>query len=171
MNKIPGAWTIPLIVTAMIILSIGEIGAQSSSKVQIVIDYNHNKHVEEIGLDCSNCHQYYTKLPSAGLPTNEICMECHYEQITDSPEEAKLLEYINRDEQVPWRPTSQVPEHVYFSHKWHVVLGKLECSECHGQMEKLTRLPRKQVIPLTMKFCIKCHEKNSISTDCLRCHR
>ena len=50
-------------------------------------------------------------------------------------EEEKLAQYAERKAEIRWVRLYRVPDHSFFSHRRHVVLGKLECKTCHGAIE------------------------------------
>ncbi len=136
------------------------------------IAYSHNIHVEGEGLECTDCHQYVEQLPRATLPDLAVCSDCHSEDpLGESPEEAKLIDYLTASQEVPWNRVYQVPSHVYFSHRRHVVAGDLACAECHGDVPKLTEPATLPFRSTRMKACISCHKEHKVSTDCLTCHR
>lgn len=136
------------------------------------IGYNHKIHIESAGLDCKDCHINSDKLASASIPGNEICQNCHSESpLSESPEEAKLLRYLAESKEVPWVQINTVPDHVYFSHRRHVVGGELECNACHGNVGEMTEPFSKPAIPITMENCMNCHKQRNVSNDCLACHR
>ncbi|MCK5552018.1 MAG: hypothetical protein KAJ09_02650, partial [Deltaproteobacteria bacterium] len=64
------------------------------------IQFNHKSHKEQ-GLECITCHQYAQKHTFAGSPKLEVCLECHEEPITESPEEAKIRKYAEENEEIP----------------------------------------------------------------------
>ena len=135
------------------------------------IQFNHLLHIEEVGLECTDCHQYVKRAEFAGRPTVDICAECHEEPLTDSAEEALLVEYIEAGEAVPWERLYNVPDHVYYSHRRHVSVAGLDCSVCHGEIGRTDKPPPRPLKGLTMDFCLKCHEQQGASTDCNACHR
>ena len=136
------------------------------------IDYNHKVHIEEAGAECADCHIYVEKMSSATLPSLEICQDCHEDEpMSDSPEEVRLLKYIEKELEIPWERIYKVPEHVYFSHRRHVLLGELECSNCHGNVAELSVPVDEPFLPVTMDNCIDCHKQHKVSNDCLSCHR
>ena len=135
------------------------------------IQFNHLLHTEEVGLECTDCHQYVRRAEFAGRPTVDICAECHEEPLTDSAEEALLIEYIQAGEAVPWERLYHVPDHVYYSHRRHVTVADLDCSVCHGEIGRADKPPPRPLKGLTMDFCLKCHEQRGASTDCNACHR
>ncbi len=56
------------------------------------IQFNHLLHTEEVGMECTDCHRYVKRAEFAGRPKVAICAECHEEPLTDSAEEALLVE-------------------------------------------------------------------------------
>jgi len=139
--------------------------------VQQPIQFNHALHVEEVDLECTDCHQYVTTEEFAGRPSLEICSGCHEDPLTESSEEALLTEYIQNSEEIPWRRIYLLPDHVYYSHRRHVTVAGLECNVCHGEIALTSEPPRKPLKKLTMGFCLGCHEAEGASTDCNACHR
>ena len=163
-----------LVVALLIIIVIIFIWVTLSARPKIIqpIVYNHKLHIEEVELTCIDCHIYVESLPSATIPNISICGECHSDEpMTDSPEEAKLIKYIEEGKQIPWQRIYYVPDHVYFSHRRHVSIGELECINCHGNVEELTEPAPYPVWIPTMNNCIDCHKENKITYDCLVCHK
>src|SRR4030066_1204073 len=101
------------------------------------ISYNHKLHVEKAELKCVDCHLYVETMAAATIPNIEVCSDCHSgEPLSDSPEELKLLKYIEAGEKIPWQKIYTVPAHGYFSHRRHVTIGEIECSKCHGKVKE-----------------------------------
>lgn len=146
-------------------------GCSDQKSVSQPIAYNHNKHIEEVGLSCFDCHIQVQTHQKASIPNIEICKNCHEQAMTESKEEAKLVDYIKNNQPIPWIQVNRVPDYAYFSHRRHVTLGKVACQDCHGDVNKMTLPFSKPYRPLKMKFCISCHEKNRVNTDCTKCHR
>lgn len=163
-------WHYIIGIAALLVLSVVFISF-SESKIIQPIEYNHYVHVEEAGMDCISCHQYVETHESAGLPLLETCAECHEESLGESIEESRLVEMITENKALNWGRIFQMPKHVFFSHRRHVVLGELECAVCHGVMEGLTKPPQKSQNKIDMDFCLDCHEILNVSIDCLDCHR
>ena len=83
-------------------------------------------------------------------------------------------------EPIKWNKVHNLPDHVYFSHQQHVVVGGLQCQNCHGDVEtwsagriasvdhintlvdKYPGLIELSKPTLTMGWCIECHNKASI---------
>jgi hypothetical protein len=134
------------------------------------IRYNHAVHVAS-GLACVDCHAGAREQVKASLPGIDTCLVCHAEPLTDSPEEEKIRTFAAAGEEIPWRQVTRVPADIYFSHRRHVALAGLECTDCHGPMETLTEPPRHTFRPVTMDACVGCHEQRNTENDCNRCHR
>lgn len=134
------------------------------------IQFNHRLHVQDVGLDCADCHQYYETETFSGLPSAEVCAMCHEEAQTDRPEEVKLAGLLSEGVTLDWKHLFRQPSHVYFSHRRHVAVAELECSVCHGDFASSVRPPRKVKI-LDMDTCVDCHEQQQASIDCTHCHR
>ncbi len=61
---------------------------------------------------------------------------------------------------IPWVRIHNLPDHAYFNHAQHVTVGKLECQECHGPVEKMEVVY--QYSPLSMGWCINCHRQTEV---------
>jgi hypothetical protein len=140
-----------------------------SSKAEQPIPFNHKKHAEQ-GLECDTCHRYYKTQTFSGIPTISICIECHKEPVTESKEEEKIRQYHQRKEKIPWKRLYNEPDHVFFSHRRHVVLGKMECKNCHGDIGQSERPPSRPWVNMSMNWCMGCHGERKVTNDCLACH-
>lgn len=134
------------------------------------IQFNHQKHVKTVGMECSACHEHFSTGDHSGLPSIDVCMGCHAgEPLTNSPEEQKLRALTNP------LPTFQklfrLPDHVRYSHSRHVVAGRLTCDTCHGGIADTTAPPASPLVRITMSTCIGCHLDRGVKTDCTQCHR
>ena len=145
------------------------IGLGLSSKADQPLPFNHKKHKDQ-GLTCDACHRYFKTQNFSGMPAIAVCIECHKDKVTDSSEEEKIRVFYKNKEEIPWKRLYQQPDHVFFSHRRHVVLGKLECSTCHGDIGQSEKPPVRPWIRMTMKWCMDCHAKSKASNDCLTCH-
>ena len=163
------------------------------------IAFPHDVHAGVNGIDCKYCHNSVTKSKSAGLPTVNVCMNCH-KKINGEGEEyqgeiAKIYAaagwdptrgpsgaYTNQTEPIVWNKVHNLPDHVYFNHSQHVVVGGLDCKQCHGDMTKLNETAKVQPYQelnkieenieskiefdratMTMGWCIQCHEQSSVN--------
>ncbi len=135
------------------------------------IEFNHNVHTQDAELECMICHAYVESEEFAGRPNDMVCTMCHEEPITDGAEEAKLVAFLQSGKEIPWRRLYKVPSHVYYSHRRHVSVAKIECNECHGEIGLSMSPPKTPLKELTMDFCMDCHERQDASLDCNVCHR
>jgi hypothetical protein len=133
------------------------------------ISFNHKKHQEQ-GVECTACHAYFKEQIFSGMPKVAVCMECHKESVTKHPDEEKIRQFHKKGEEIPWVRLYQQPDHVFFSHRRHVVLGGMECKSCHGDIGVSEKPPSKPWVKMTMKWCMDCHTKTKASNDCLACH-
>jgi hypothetical protein len=160
-------WALSAIPSLLLFLSSCSNGASYDQPIL----YNHKKHIEEAGLTCFDCHSRVLTHQKASIPNIDYCQNCHKEAMTDSKEEEKLVRFITNKEQIPWVQVHRVPDHAYFSHRRHVIQGKVACDQCHGNVGQMTLPFSKPAVSLKMKFCIQCHEKKRVNTDCATCHR
>jgi len=136
------------------------------------LQYSHKVHVETAGLTCQDCHTSVQSSSSATIPPLETCSMCHSgEPISESPEEQKLLQYVTEGKEIPWNRVYRVPDHVYFSHRRHVIGGSVECASCHGNVGEFAAPITATFAPVTMEACMDCHRKSDVTNDCLSCHR
>ena len=134
------------------------------------IKYSHKLHagaVEDGGMaiDCKYCHVGVEKGKQAGIPTVNICMNCHKavgETVngTGKEEIAKIRAAYESGKPVEWIRIHNLPDHVFFSHAQHVKAGGLECQTCHGEIQKMEVVS--QHAPLSMSWCINCHRETKV---------
>ena len=168
-KKSPGA--IALAVLVLVLVSGSAYAFWRSRGIQQPIAFNHKLHVEGVQIECSNCHQYYESGEHSGLPTLDVCMGCHSEPVTESAEEAKIRDLSQQGRSAVFRKLFQLPSHVYYSHRRHVMSAKLECAQCHGQIASTETPPLRPMVQVTMDFCVNCHHGAKARNDCNGCHR
>jgi mono/diheme cytochrome c family protein len=145
------------------------------------IAFNHTLHAGKadqgnLAINCQYCHSFVEKSKHAGIPSTNVCMNCH-KAVAQGRSEAGTAEiqkiyaavgwdadkqaYTGQEEPVRWVKVHNLPDHVYFPHNVHVGVAKLECQECHGPIdEKMT--VAEQWAPLTMGWCIQCHDQKEV---------
>jgi hypothetical protein len=157
------------------------------------IAFPHNKHAGVNGIDCKYCHNSVAKSKSAGIPTVNVCMNCH-KQINGEgkPYAAEIKKiysaagydptgsgkYTGNTKPIVWNKVHVLPDHVYFNHSQHVVVGGIDCKQCHGDMTKMSEAVKVQPVEelnkiegniklskptLTMGWCIECHGAKEVS--------
>jgi len=132
------------------------------------IAFPHNTHMK-LGLNCLDCHIGADTRAAAGIPSVRKCMLCHAKLAREKPEEKKVIEYANKNIEIPWdRVYGFSPEaHVMFRHAPHYRAG-IGCSTCHGDLTKATVAER--TVTHTMGTCLTCHRQKHASEDCAACH-
>lgn len=145
------------------------------------INYSHKLHAGDLGINCLYCHTYARRSKVAGIPPTAKCMGCHTVVATDKPEIEKLTAMWQSNQSPAWNKVNDVPDFVHFSHERHLQKFLFEnpdmdikdspdvCAMCHGDMNTVG--VAKKMKPLTMGFCIRCHEANQGPADCTRCHK
>jgi cytochrome c553 len=139
-------------------------------RVSQPILFNHQKHVEEVEIECEVCHEYYSTGRHSGLPTLTTCLGCHEEAQTDSPEEQKIRDLAAAGEDDVFRKLFRMADHSFYSHRRHVGAGEIPCETCHGAITKTTAPPERPLVRIDMDFCVDCHERDGASSDCTACH-
>ena len=143
------------------------------------IAFSHKIHAGQNGVDCNYCHSSARKSKHSGIPSANVCMNCHTYinegTITGTAEIQKIYDaigfdpdtrtYIKGYEQKPieWVRIHNLPDHAYFNHSQHVVAGNLECKDCHGPVEDMDVLY--QYSELTMGWCIDCHRETEVKME------
>ena len=141
------------------------------------IKFSHKIHAGDNEIACQYCHNSVEKSKHAGIPSVNICMNCH-KGIQKGPEtgekeiakiytaagfDPKTGNYSGPQNPIKWIKVHTLPDHVFFSHTQHVVVGKQECATCHGDVKKMTTVEQKA--PLTMKWCVECHRKTEVAME------
>jgi hypothetical protein len=151
--------------------AMGRVAFRPAESVEQPIQFDHRKHVQDLGVECSVCHEYYQTSQHSGLPSLRICMVCHEDPLTDSPEEQKLRTLAASNPLPEFRKLFRLPDHVYYSHRTHVAIAGLKCETCHGGIASTTAPPSRPLVRITMDTCLRCHAEKNVRTDCTPCHR
>ena len=170
MGKVFFLITLLIVIFILGIFSLSHIANPSGNQP---IEFSHKKHKDQ-GVECETCHIYIREQSFAGIPKLETCLDCHESALTKSAEEEKIRSFAKKGMRLEWERVYRLPQHVYFSHRRHVVLANLECKDCHGPIDDTTKPPLKPLKTLMMNDCIDCHKKSkvgNVSTDCIDCHK
>jgi cytochrome c2 len=174
-SKVVKAHFIHYIVILVSVFVLGEIvyveakalGRQEGYSPDQPVWFSHKVHVDQNKIDCLYCHHTAMESKSAGIPSVDVCMNCHNViksgKITGTDEIAKVIEAWNTGKPIEWVRVHNLPDHVFFSHAQHVNAGKRECQECHGPVEKMDRIV--QVENLGMGWCIHCHRRTPVQFE------
>lgn len=151
-----------------------DIGVYTGYQPTQPIAFSHKIHAGKNAINCVYCHSGAEKSKTAGIPSVNVCMNCH-KGISKGPETgtteiAKIYEaagwdpdkadYTKPQKPIEWIKVHNLQDFVYFSHQQHVVVGKQDCVNCHGDVKEMTTA--KQVSPLTMGWCIDCHKATEV---------
>jgi hypothetical protein len=160
-----------VLVTAAIGYATGRAVFRPVDRVVQPIAFSHQKHVEELEMECSYCHEFYETGAHSGLPSLSLCLDCHDDPEAESPELRKISELGSSDEEVRCRKLFRLSDHTYYSHQRHVSVGEIPCESCHGDIAASTVPPERPLVRIDMDFCMDCHGRLEVSLDCTRCHR
>tara|TARA_A100001011_G_scaffold379952_1_gene446608 strand:+ start:1824 stop:3131 length:1308 start_codon:yes stop_codon:yes gene_type:complete len=149
------------------------------------IHYSHKIHSGANQIECKYCHSSVRVSKHSGIPSLNVCMNCHkniaeyngdedldngYTKEFYTKEIKKLYDAVGWDEDnqaytgdtkpVKWVRIHNLPDFVYFNHAQHVQVGGVECQTCHGPVEEMEVMY--QHSSLTMGWCINCHRETNV---------
>lgn len=153
------------------------------------IYYSHKVHAGINQINCLYCHGGAWESKHAGIPSLNICMNCHkavqtYEkgpklynengdEINGTAEIQKLFQYAGftpgpgatwdpaRAKSPEWVKIHNLPDHVYFNHAQHTRVGNVACQTCHGNIQEMDVVS--QQAELSMGWCINCHRETKVN--------
>ena len=131
------------------------------------IPFSHRIHAGTKHISCIFCHPNATRSSNAGMPPVEKCAFCHKVIATNFKPISKIFSYYDRNQPIPWVRVYVLPDFVRFNHQAHIAAGR-DCGDCHGDVTGMDRI--KVARKIDMNFCVSCHWKNKVSTDCYTCH-
>ena len=164
-----------------------QIGVDQDYEPVQPIHYSHRIHAGSNGINCKYCHSAARVSKNAGIPSLNVCMNCHknineVSDTTATPEYSKAFydgeiqklytavgwdaanqKYTGNTQPVKWVRIHNLPDFVYFNHSQHVTVAGIECQTCHGPVQ--TYEIQKQFAPLTMGWCITCHRKTEVKME------
>ncbi|MDA9782912.1 c-type cytochrome [Vicingaceae bacterium] len=150
------------------------VGVYQGYEPEQPIKFSHELHAGTNGIDCNYCHNSASYSKSAGIPSPNLCMNCHT-YIQEGPQYGKeeigkiyaaldfdpvTKTYGPNQKPIKWVKVHNLPDHVYFNHSQHVAIGKIACEKCHGPVKTYT--VGKQYAELTMGWCINCHRETKV---------
>ncbi|NQX86093.1 MAG: c-type cytochrome [Flavobacteriaceae bacterium] len=147
------------------------------------IHFSHKIHAGDNEIDCKYCHSSARVSKASGIPSLNICMNCHksiyeyngattaeYDKAFYDGEIKKLYAAVGWDDEsqkytgesspVKWIRIHNLPDFAYFNHSQPVSVAGLQCQTCHGPVEEMEIMY--QYSPLTMGWCINCHRETNI---------
>jgi mono/diheme cytochrome c family protein len=164
-----------------------QIGVHQGYKPEQPIKFSHKVHAGDNKIDCNYCHSSARHSKTSGIPSLNVCMNCHSyvdgssgktfmynnQEYSMTEEIQKIYDYLDYDAEtktygdnptpVKWVKVHNLPDHVFYSHDQHVTAGKQKCQTCHGPVEEMDVV--EQYSSLTMKWCVECHKETSVATE------
>ncbi len=150
------------------------------------IHYSHKIHSGDNQIECKYCHSSARVSKHSGIPSLNVCMNCHMNIAEYNGEEdlekgytkefytneiKKLYKAVGWDENtqsytgetqpVKWVRIHNLPDFVYFNHAQHVSVAGVDCQKCHGPVEEMEIMY--QHSSLTMGWCINCHRETNVN--------
>lgn len=161
-----------------------QVGVDQGYRPVQPIHFSHKIHAGDNGIDCKYCHSSARVSQTSGIPSLNVCMNCHksiYEYNGETtPEHSKEFydgeikklyaaagwddvaqKYTGNTQPVKWVRIHNLPDFVYFNHSQHVTVAGLECQTCHGPIQEMEVV--EQFSPLTMGWCIDCHRTTNVN--------
>ncbi len=184
-----------LVFTIFLLLSAGyfaygymmQVGVDQGYAPVQPIHYSHKIHAGDNQIDCNYCHSSARQSKHSGIPSLNVCMNCHKNISEVAPETAteeyskefydgeiaKLYkavgwdvenqQYTGKTEPVKWVRIHNLPDFVYFNHSQHVTVAGVACQTCHGEIQTMEVV--EQFAPLTMGWCINCHRETNVNLE------
>ncbi|MGB7843067.1 MAG: c-type cytochrome [Salinimicrobium sp.] len=185
-----------VLVTSVVLILVGtyfvygwlmQVGVDQGYQPIQPIHYSHRIHAGDNQIDCKFCHSSARVSKTSGIPSLNVCMNCHKSISEVAPETAtaeyskefydgeiaKLYDAVGWDtaeqaytgdtKPVKWVRIHNLPDFAYFNHSQHVSVGGIQCQTCHGPVQEMEIMY--QNAPLTMGWCINCHRTTNVKTE------
>lgn len=134
--------------------------------------FSHRQHVEEEGLDCTDCHGSWEESEDPGLPLPGQCALCHADLDAEKPPAQQVAALFDGDRFRAAHAGRQADE-ILFSHQRHAARGEA-CTTCHAGVagDDGTLAGRGAELRMNMETCLACHAGNAgpDASDCAACH-
>jgi len=183
------------VVSIFLILSAGylfygwsmQVGVDQNYAPVQPIHYSHRVHAGINGIDCKYCHSSARTSKTAGIPSLNVCMNCHknISEVSDTTNtdghgkafydmqiqrlydavgwDKTAQKYTGVQRPVKWVRIHNLPDFAYFNHSQHVTVAGIACQTCHGPVETMEVM--KQFSPLTMGWCVDCHRQTDVKME------
>lgn len=152
------------VIGEIVFVEAAALGRQQYYQPDQPVWFSHEVHSGQNQIDCEYCHFTANKSMYAGIPPVETCMNCHNQvkegKQTGTLEIAKIFDAFEKNRPIEWVKVYNLPDHVYFNHAQHVNIGKMECEDCHGEVEKMDRIIQES--DLSMGWCVDCHRAETV---------
>ena len=178
-----------LLMTAYVLFgTLSKVGVDQGYQPVQPIVFSHKIHAGDNKIDCQYCHSSAKHSKHSGIPSVNVCMNCH-KNIAEVAEttvvvledrvlgkaeldneiakvykaagwDAENLEYTGDTRPIKWVRIHNLPDFVYYNHSQHVKVAGVQCQTCHGPVEEMEEMY--QHSPLTMGWCIDCHRQTKV---------
>ena len=132
------------------------VGVDQGYQPEQPIYFSHKIHAGQQGIDCQYCHSSAKYGKVSGIPSVNVCMNCHYqiqeyqgEYVENGKSKAFYTEemqkiyaaagfdkanltYSGEEEPIEWVRIHNMPDFVYFNHAQHVVAGEEAIKSAKG---------------------------------------
>lgn len=159
--RIAITWVFILLATKATFDGLYGIGIHQGYAPKQPISFSHKLHAGEMKINCAYCHTGVYKGKQSGIPSANICMNCHNTIKRESPEIQKIYTAIETNKPIEWVRVHNLPDLAYFNHAQHTNVGGLDCKNCHGDIDKMEVVQQRST--LTMGWCIDCHRKTEVN--------
>lgn len=162
------------------------LGRTKDYQPQQPIVFSHKIHAGVNQINCLYCHGGAQDSRHASVPSLNVCMNCHMgineykgaekiytaegKEVNGTDEIKKLYQYAgftfgdawdaSKAKPIEWVRIHSLPDHVYFNHSQHIMVGKVQCQTCHGEITGMDEV--KQFADLSMGWCINCHRTTQV---------
>jgi cytochrome c551/c552 len=165
------------------------LGRQQGYQPTQPIYFSHKVHAGLNQINCLYCHGSAWEGKHAGVPTLNICMNCHQsineyvkgpqlydekgKEISGTAEINKLYQFAgftpgpgakwdpSKAKSPEWIKIHNLPDHVYFNHAQHTRVGGVACQTCHGNIQEMDKVL--QASELSMGWCVNCHRESKVN--------
>lgn len=128
------------------------------------IKFSHALHAGENQINCRYCHTSADRSKSAGIPSTQLCLNCHGAILngtnTGKHEINKIHQSLQDSLPIRWIRIHNLPDHAYFNHAQHTMVASLACEKCHGEVSTMHIMT--QAEDLSMGWCINCHRNEAV---------
>ena len=118
------------------------------------LQFSHQHHVLDDGIDCRYCHTSVETSSFAGIPPTKTCMNCHSQLFSAEPILEPVRASFRDNTPLHWTRVHDLPDFVYFNHSIHVKKG-VGCETCHGRVDEMPLMEQEH--SLQMEWCLGCH--------------
>ena len=167
-----------------------KVGVETGYQPIQPIAFSHKIHAGDNKIECQYCHSAAKHSKHSGIPSANVCMNCHA-NISEVADDTKVVleeggvvltkkeldkeiakvydavgwdsekrEYTGETKPIKWVRIHNLPDFAYFNHSQHVTVAGVKCQKCHGPVEEMEEVY--QYSPLTMGWCVDCHKETKV---------